>query len=330
MSGYVPPYTISNKMLELVSEISEKVGRITSHKELESKPHLRRNNRIRSIHSSLKIEANSLSLSDVRDVINGHLVLGDQTEIQEVKNAYAAYEKISEIDPTSISDLKRIHGILTYRTVSESGVFRKGIEGVISGSECIVVAPPPHKINALMRDLMQWVKENEGIIHPLILSAIFHYEFVFIHPFADGNGRMARLWHTVILYRWRNVFEYIPLESQIERFQNEYYDAIAVCHTKGNSDIFIEFMLDMINQILDEVILQVNRSNSEVSEYVKRMLAVMEYDVPYTSNSIMEALGLKSKETLRKNYINPAMELGLIKMTLPDKPNSRNQRYVKQ
>lgn len=297
MSGYVPPYTISNKMLELVSEISEKVGRITSHKELESKPHLSRNNRIRSIHSSLKIEANSLSLSDVRDVINGHLVLGDKKEIQEVKNAYAAYEKISEIDPTSISDLKRIYGILTYRTARESGIFRKG---------------------------------DEGVIHPLILSAIFHYEFVFIHPFADGNGRMARLWHTVILYRWRNVFEYIPLESQIERFQNEYYDAIAVCHTKGNSDIFIEFMLNMINQILDEVILQVNRSNSEVSEYVKRMLAVMEYDVPYTSNSIMEALGLKSKETLRNNYINPAMELGLIKMTLPDKPNSRNQRYVKQ
>lgn len=330
MSDYVPPYTISNKMLELVSEISEKVGRITSHKELESKPHLRRNNRIRSIHSSLKIEANSLSLSDVRDVINGHLVLGDQKEIQEVKNAYAAYEKIPEIDPTSISDLKRIHGILTYRTVSESGVFRKGDEGVFSGSECIFVAPPPHMVNELMRDLMQWVKEKEGVIHPLILSAIFHYKFVFIHPFADGNGRMARLWHTVLLYRWRSVFEYIPLESQIERFLNEYYDAIAVCHTKGNSDIFIEFMLDMINQILDEVILQVNRSNSEVSEYVKRMLAVMEYDVPYTSNSIMEALGLKSKETLRKNYINPAMELGLIKMTLPDKPNSRNQRYVKQ
>lgn len=330
MSGYIPPYTISNKMLELVSEISEKVGRITGHKELESKPHLRRNNRIRSIYSSLKIEANSLSLNDVRDVINGHLVLGDQKEIQEVKNAYAAYEKIPEIDPTSISDLKRIHGILTYRIVSESGVFRKGNEGVFSGSECIFVAPPQHMINELMRDLMQWVKENEGVIHPLILSAIFHYEFVFIHPFADGNGRMARLWHTVLLYRWRNVFEYIPLESQIERFQNEYYDAIAVCHTKGNSDIFIEFMLNMINQILDEVILQVNRSNSEVSEYVKRMLAVMEYDVPYTSNSIMEALGLKSKETLRKNYINPAMELGLIKMTLPDKPNSRNQRYVKQ
>ena len=187
MSGYIPLYTISNKMLELVSEISEKVGRITSHKELESKPHLRRNNRIRSIHSSLKIEANSLSLNDVRDVINGHLVLDDQKEIQEVKNAYAAYEKISEIDPTSISDLKRIHGILTYRTARESGIFRKGDEGVFSGSECIFVAPPPHMINELMRDLMQWVIENEGIIQPLILSAIFHYEFVFIHPFADDH-----------------------------------------------------------------------------------------------------------------------------------------------
>ena len=133
-----------------------------------------------------------------------------------------------------------------------------------------------------------------------------------------------------MLYRWRNIFEYIPLESQIEKFQTEYYDAIAKCHVNGNSDIFIEFMLEMISQILDEVIVQINRLNYETSEYVKRMLDVMEYDVPYTSNAIMEALGLKSKETLRKNYINPAMELGVVRMTLPDKPNSRNQRYVKQ
>ena len=298
MSSYVPPYTISNRMLELVSDISEKVGKISSHKELESKPHLRRNNRIKSIHSSLKIEANSLSLSEVRDVINGHLVLGNQKEIQEVKNAYEAYKKIPEINPTSISELKKIHGVMTYRIV--------------------------------MNDLISWMKRSEGVVHPLILSAVFHYEFVFIHPFADGNGRMARLWHTVILYQWRNIFEYIPLESQIERFQTEYYDAIAQCHVNGNSDVFIEFMLDMIDQILDEVILQINKSNADTSEYVKRMLDVMEYDVPYTSNAIMEALGLKSKEALRKNYIKPAIELGLIRMTLPDKPNSKNQRYIKQ
>ena len=330
MSSDVPPYTISNRMLELVSDISEKVGKISSHKELESKPHLRRNNRIKSIHSSLKIEANSLSLSEVRDVINGHLVLGDQKEIQEVKNAYEAYKKIPEINPTSISELKKIHGIMTYRTVNESGVFRQGEEGVFSGDKCIFIAPPPHMVSGLMNDLISWMKSSEGVVHPLILSAVFHYEFVFIHPFADGNGRMARLWHTVILYRWRNIFEYIPLESQIERFQTEYYDAIAQCHVNGNSDVFIEFMLDMIDQILDEVILQINKSNADTSEYVKRMLDVMEYDVPYTSNAIMEALGLKSKEALRKNYIKPAIELGLIRMTLPDKPNSKNQRYIKQ
>jgi Fic family protein len=240
MGKYEPPYTISNKMLELVSSISEKVGKISSHRELEARPHLRKNNRIRSIHSSLKIEANSLSLAEVRDVINGHLVLGDQKEIQEVKNAYAAYEKISEINPKSMSDLKKIHGIMTYRTVGESGVFRKGEEGVFSGDRCIFVAPPPNMVNELMKDLFSWVKNSEGTIHPLIMSAVFHYEFVFIHPFADGNGRMARLWHMVMLYRWRNVFEYIPLESQIERFQAEYYDAIAKCHVNGNSDVFIE------------------------------------------------------------------------------------------
>ena len=330
MSNYVPPYTISNKMLELVSNISEKIGKITSHKKLESKPHLRKNNRIESIHSSLKIEANSLSLSEVRDVINGHLVLGDQKEIQEVKNAYEAYEKIREINPWKIEDLKKIHGIMTYKTVGESGVFRTGNEGVFSENECIFVAPPPQMVPTLMEDLFSWLKQSEGKIHPLIMAAVFHYEFVFIHPFSDGNGRMARLWHTVILYRWRTVFEYIPLESQIEKFQTEYYDAIAKCHVNGNSDLFIEFMLDMRNKILDEVTIQINKSQVGISEYVKRLLDCMEYDVPYTANGIMEQLGLKSKETLRKNYLNPALKLNLIAMTIPDKPKSKNQRYIKQ
>lgn len=330
MSDYVPPFTISNTMLELVSEISEKVGRINSHKELENKPYLRRNNRIRSIHSSLKIEANSLSLSEVRDVINGHLVMGNQKEIQEVKNAYEAYKHVADINPSSITDLKKIYGIMTFKTVRESGTFRKGEEGVFSGDECIFVAPPPHMVDELMKNLLTWVKKSEGSVHPLILSAVFHYEFVFIHPFSDGNGRMARLWHTVILYRWRDIFEYIPIESQIEKYQAEYYDAIAKCHVNGNSNIFIEFMLNMISQILDEVIIQISKSNTDISEYVKRLLEVMEYDVPYTANAIMDLLGLKSKETFRKNYINPAMDLGLVRMTLPDKPNSRNQRYVKQ
>ena len=330
MSSYVPPYTISEKTLTLVSDISEKVGKISSHKELEARPHLRKNNRIRSIHSSLKIEANSLSLSEVRDVINGNLVLGDRKEIQEVKNAYAAYERIEEIIPSSINDLKKIHGIMTFQTVEESGRFRQGEEGVFSGDKCIFVAPPAHMVNGLMRDLFSWLKKSEGKVHPLILSAVFHYEFVFIHPFADGNGRMARLWHTVMLNRWRNIFAYIPLESQIEKYQEDYYEAIAKCHINGNADVFIEFMLTMIDQVLDEVILQVNKENAETSEYVKRLLACMEYDVPYSAASLMERLGLKSRETFRKHYVNPAMASGYVRMTLPEKPNSRNQRYVKQ
>lgn len=330
MSNYTPPYTITDEMLELVSTISEKVGMITGRKELESKPHLRRNNRIRSIYSSLKIEANSLSVSDVRDVINGHLVLGDRKEIQEVKNAYAAYEKIAEIDPSSITELKRIHGIMTHRIIEESGTFRKGDEGVFAGDKCVFVAPPPQMVSGLMKDLMAWTKKYQGKVHPLIMSSVFHYEFVFIHPFADGNGRMARLWHTAMLYKWRSVFEFIPLESQIERCQEEYYAAIAQCHSNGNSDVFIEFMLNMINQTLDEIINQVNKENAGTSEYVKKMLDCMEFDVPYTANEIMSKLGLKSKETLRKNYLNPAIKLRLVRMTLPEKPNSRNQRYVKQ
>ncbi|MBD5445399.1 MAG: Fic family protein [Lachnospiraceae bacterium] len=330
MSDYLPPYTISNRMLELVASISEKVGKISIYSELKSKPHLRRNNRIKSIHSSLKIEANSLSLSEVRDVIDGNLVLGDQKEIQEVKNAYAAYEEIEIIKPYSISDLKRVHGIMTHLTVAESGIFRKGDEGVFSGDKCIFVAPPPNMVPELMKGLFGWMKKNKDKVHPLILSAIFHYEFVFIHPFSDGNGRMARLWHTTLLYNWRNVFEYIPLESQIEKFQEEYYNTIAQCNTNGNSALFIEFMLNQIDKILDDVTAQIDKSNVETSEYVKKMLAVMEYDVPYTALSIMDAIGLKSRETFRKNYMNPAIELGIVQMTIPDKPNSRNQRYVKR
>lgn len=330
MSDYIPPYTISNKMLELTASISEKVGKISSHKELESKPHLRRNNRIKSIHSSLKIEANSLSLSEVRDVIEGHLVLGNQKEIQEVKNAYDAYNKIKEINPFSLTDLKKIHGIMTFKVVSEAGQFRKGDEGVFSGDKCIFIAPPPNMVSELMKNLFSWLKKNKDIVHPLIMAAVFHYEFVFIHPFADGNGRMARLWHTALLYNWRSIFEYIPLESQIEKFQDDYYDAIAKSHVNGTSDVFIEFILEQIDRILDDVINQVNKATAETSEYVKKLLDCMEYDIPYTANTIMEQLGLHSKETFRKNYLNPAMEIGLVQMTIPDKPNSRNQRYVKK
>ena len=330
MGDYKPPFTITNEILAYVSSISEKVGRISAISNLESKPHLRRNNRIKSIHSSLKIEANSLSLGQVRDVINGKTVLGEQKEIQEVKNAYAAYEKISEIEPYSIKNLKLFHGIMTKYVVEESGDFRRGEEGVFNGDEYVFMAPPARFVPQLMDDLFDWMRKEKNSVHPLILSSIFHYEFVFIHPFADGNGRMARLWHTAILAQWKPVFEYIPIESQIEKFQNKYYDAIAKCHVEGASTIFIEFILSQIDKILDDILVQISDDNEQLSEYIKRLLEAMEYDIPYTSKTLMDKLGLKSKEGFRRNYLRPAIDMNLIRMTIPDKPNSRNQRYVKE
>lgn len=329
MEGYKPPFTITNSILSYVASISEKIGRITVMNNMENKPHLRRNNRIKSIHSSLKIEANSLSLSQVRDVINGKLVLGEQKEIQEVKNAYNAYEKIAEINPYSIKDLKKFHGIMTKYIVEESGAFRRGEEGVFNGEQCIFMAPPAQFVPQLMNELFDWMKEADGEVHPLILSSVFHYEFVFIHPFTDGNGRMARLWHTAILSKWNLIFEYIPIESQIEKFQDEYYDAIAKCHVEGESTLFIEFMLSQIDKILDELSNQMDEDNGQLTESIKKLLNVMEYDVPYTSKMLMEKLGLHSKEGFRRNYLRPAIKMNLIRMTIPDKPNSRNQRYVR-
>jgi len=326
---YMPPFTITNEMLSYVASISEKIGKISAVSNLESKPHLRRNNRIKSIYSSLKIEANSLSLGQVRDVISGKLVLGEQREIQEVKNAYNAYEKMKDIEPYSIKSLKEFHGIMTKYVVEESGDFRRGEEGVFNGDVCIFMCPPARFVTEQIDALFRWMKKSKKNVHPLILSSVFHYEFVFIHPFADGNGRMARLWHTAILSQWKPIFEYIPIESQIEKFQDDYYDAIARCHVHGESTIFIEFMLSQIDKILDEIAGQMADGSEYMTEYLKRMLDVMEYDVPYTASAIMELLGLKSKETFRKNYMNPALKNNLVKMTLPDKPNSRNQRYVK-
>lgn len=219
---------------------------------------------------------------------------------------------------------------MTKYIVDISGDFRLGEEGVFNGDKCIFMAPPAKFVPGQMTDLFNWMKQNKKTVHPLILSSVFHYEFVFIHPFTDGNGRMARLWHTAILSKWQPIFEFIPIESQIEKFQNGYYEAIAKCHANGNSTVFIEFMLEQIDAVLDEIADSVTSPANNITGYVSRLLSVMEFDTPYTSNEILALLGLKSKETLRKNYLTPAIESGLVVMTEPDKPNSRNQRYIKK
>lgn len=329
MTQYKPPYNITEKMLNYVSSISNKLGQIEVYHNLDSKPHLRRSNKIKSVHASLKIEANSLTIGQTKEVIDGRSVLGPQREIQEVKNAYQAYGMIGKVNPYELDDLKKVHGVMGHLLTDDAGSFRRGDEGVFNGEQCIFMAPPPKFVPSLMADLFNWMKANNDTVHPLIMSAVFHYEFVFIHPFSDGNGRMARLWHTVLLHQWNPIFEFIPLESQIEKFQDDYYDAISKCHVNGDSNEFIEFILERIDAILDEVNIQVCRIDEMNSEYVKRMLDVMDFGTPYSARTLMELLGLKSRETFRKNYIDPALKAEIVKRTIPDKPNSKNQRYMK-
>lgn len=330
VEGYVPSFSINNQMLMLAAQIAEMTGKISSDHSFETKPHLQRNNRIRSIHSSLAIEANALSLDEVKSVINGKMVIGLQNDIQEVKNAWQAYTLLGSFNPYSVDDLKKLHGVMTYLTVQESGMFRTHNEGVFNGDRCIYMAPPPHLVPTQMQSLFDWMIQSREEVHPLILSSVFHYEFVFIHPFSDGNGRMARLWQTALLTEWNPVFQYLPLESRIHEFQDDYYEAIARCHTAGNSDAFIVFMLDKINLTLEWALEQVSEKDLCLSAEVQRLMDVMKEGISYSGVKLMEKLSLKSRDNFRKRYLLPALKQGLIAMSNPDKPTSRNQTYMKK
>lgn len=330
MDKYIPPFEISNEMLKKVSDIMEKIGKLDSFTNLDKTPYLRKQTKINSVHSSVAIENNPLSLEQVKDIINGKLVIGEQKDIQEVKNAYKAYELLKDINPYSIDDLKKVHGVMTFLVEEVSGEFRTSSEGVFDDNgNCIFVCPPEDRVNILMNNLFEWLNENKDIIHPLILSSIFHYEFVFIHPFTNGNGRTVRLWQNSILYKWKEVFEYLPIESKIHKYQEEYYNSIAECHKNANSNLFIEFMLKMIDETLDEAISTSHLPLTNETININKLLDVMEFGKPMTATEIMEKLGIKSKETFRGQYLNHAIKQGLVSLTIPDKPTSKNQRYYK-
>ena len=330
MDKYIPPFEISNEMLKKVSDIMEKIGKLDSFTNLDKTPYLRKQTKINSVHSSVAIENNPLSLEQVKDVINGKLVIGEQKDIQEVKNAYKAYEMLKDINPYSIDDLKKVHGVMTFLVEEVSGEFRTTSEGVFDDNgNCIFVCPPGDRVNSLMNDLFEWLNENKDTIHPLILSSIFHYEFVFIHPFTNGNGRTVRLWQNSILYKWKDIFEYLPIESKIHKYQDEYYNSIALCHKNANSNVFIEFMLKMIDETLDEAISTSPLPITNETININKLLDVMESSKPMTATEIMEKLGIKSKETLRGQYLDPAIKQGLVSLTIPDKPTSKNQMYYK-
>ncbi|SDQ11468.1 Fic family protein [Prevotella sp. khp1] len=240
--SYIPPFTVTSEIMRLVSEISEQVGIVTTLLgDNVPSPMLRKANRIKTIHSSLAIEHNTLSLKQVTDIIDGKHVLGAPDEIQEVKNALQAYHLMSQLDAFKEKDLLRAHELMMLALVDNAGCYRHAGVGVFDGDKCIHMAPPADRVPALMADLFEWIKKTD--VHPLVSSCVFHYEFEFIHPFIDGNGRMGRYWQTMLLSKWKGIFSWIPVETIVKEHQQEYYDVIAKCDAAGSSTVFIEFML---------------------------------------------------------------------------------------
>lgn len=236
-------------MIGLVAEIAELVGRLDSAASLSADPILRRTNRIRTIHGSLAIEQNSLSIEQVTAVLNGKTVLAPPRDIAEVRNAYEIYEHMDELDPYSVDDLLAAHAVMTRGLIEESGTFRSGAVGVVDARGSILhFGTLPQYVPNLVAELLDWTKNSE--VHILIQSCVFHYEFELIHPFADGNGRLGRLWHTLLLSRWNPAFAWLPIESVIHERQEEYYAAINASNAAAESTVFIEFMLSAIKASL--------------------------------------------------------------------------------
>lgn len=242
---------MTDKMTYLIAEICEQIGRITVLQEGTISPHLRRENRIRTIHSSLAIEHNSLSLDQVTAILNGKRVLGNPNEIKEVQNAYEAYELMLSLDPSSIDDLLKAHRLMMNGLVPENGRFRSGNVGIFDGDVLIHMAPPAEFVPEHIHNLFSWYRNST--LHPLIKSSVFHYEFEFIHPFSDGNGRIGRMWHSLLLGKWKELFFWLPMEELIQSRQKEYYDALGAADAQSDSSGFVELMLDIINESLREI-----------------------------------------------------------------------------
>lgn len=330
MGEYKPPFRMTDKIMNLVADVSEQIGRIKVLSHGNVNPHLRKENRIRTIHSSLAIEHNSLSLEQVTAVINGKHILGNPNEIREVKNAYDTYEMMLVLNPYSVKDLLKAHKMMMKDLIPENGKFRSGGVGVFDGDVVVHMAPPASLVPGEIQDLFAWYKKSE--IHPLVRSAIFHYEFEFIHPFADGNGRMGRMWHSLLLGRWNEIFYWLPVEELIRSRQQEYYNAFNKSDRESDSSTFVEFMLEIFLGTLRETTVvgdATDPAGKSGNPYVQKLLDVLGDEV-LSATEIMERLGLSHRPTFRKNYLVPALEQGIIEMTIPEKPKSRNQRYRKK
>ena len=251
MKKNAPPFTLTDEMVNLIAEVTEKLGRLEESQRIENNLHLRKENRIKTIKSTTAIENNTLSLKQVTDVINGKRGIGKIDEITEVKNSFLAYEKMSGYNPFTIKSLLQAHGYITTALLKKPGKFRLGDVGVFDGNKVIHIGARPEFVHDLIQDLLDWADKTDS--HPLIVSAVVHYEIEYIHPFEDGNGRIGRLWQTVILSKWKPIFEYIPIETIVYKYQQNYYNAISQSRKDNSSNCFILFMLAAINEAHDEL-----------------------------------------------------------------------------
>lgn len=253
MRNEKPPFEITKSILDKITAIAELVGHTDAAGMLSTNPTLRRSNRIRTIYSSLAIEQNTLSLEQVTAVVNGKRVIAPPKDIAEVKNAYEIYDRLDSLNPYSVDDLLKAHGVMTRDLVAESGCFRSGSVGVVdSDGRVLHFGTLPAYVPQLVGELVDWVRDSD---YPMLLkSCVFHYELELIHPFADGNGRIGRLWHTLLLSRWKPFFAWLPVESIIHDRQQEYYNAINRSNAEGESTAFIEFMLSAIQEALEEAV----------------------------------------------------------------------------
>lgn len=315
MKNKKPPFEITNTIIDSVAEIAELVGRLTSTNQLSSNPTLRRSNRIRTIHGSLAIEQNTLSLEQVTAVLNGKHVLAPPKDIAEVKNAYEIYERLDELDPYSVDDLLTAHGIMTRELVDESGMFRTRPVGVVDQEGRVLhFGTLPQYVPDLVMELLDWVKNSD--VHMLIRSCVFHYELELIHPFADGNGRVGRLWHTLLLSKWNPAFAWLPVESIIHDRQEEYYAAINASNDAGESTVFIEFMLSTIKaSLIDAINASDEVSDGATDKATMRWKQIEKFleTHPYIMNADVRALCGVSAATANRILAGLAAEGKLVK-----------------
>ena len=312
-----PPYSITPDMLSRVVQIGEAIGRAEAAGVAQDL-RLRRINRIRTIQGSLAIEGNLLSEEQIATILDGKPVIAPRRDVQEARNAIEAYEQFEQWDPASETDLLRAHGVLMAALLNAPGRYRHGGVAVMGQGRVHHVGPPAARVPQLMSRLLAWLGSTDE--HPLVASSVFHYEFEFIHPFEDGNGRLGRLWQTLILTRWKPLFAHVPVESLVRTRQGEYYQAIRQSSDDGESTPFVAFMLDTI--------LAAVRTPQEAPQdtpQVRRLLAALNGEM--SRQDILHALGLSDRKSLRERYLLPALQRGYIEMTRPDAPNSRNQRY---